>query len=120
MKANAGKWCVIFLLSALSSSCSSIRARTETLDKEWTVYPGVQRDVKEMDEIFSGERQKPGWINGMVASILIIDLPFSAVFDTVATPYDLYRIYAPKASGEARELSRGPSDQKAHGTGKER
>jgi uncharacterized protein YceK len=120
MKANVGKWGIIVLLSVLSSGCSSIRARTETLDKEWTVYPGVQQDVKEMGEIFSGQRPEPGWINGMVASILIFDLPFSAVFDTIVAPYDLYRIYTPKASGETREWSKGPSNQRAHGTGKER
>ena len=103
MKADFGKWGIIVLLSVLGSGCSSIRARTETLDKEWTVYPGVQQDAKEVGEIFSGERPKPGWINGLVASILIVDLPFSVVFDTIAAPYDLYRIYTPKVSGEARE-----------------
>ena len=119
MKTDVGKWGIIILLSVLSSSCSSIRARTEILDKEWTVYPGVQQDVKEVGEIFGGERPKPEWINGMVASILILDLPFSAVFDTLATPYDLYRIYTPKASAEATESWRGPSNQKAHEAGKE-
>ncbi len=119
MKADVGKWGIICLLTVLSG-CSSIRARTDTFQKEWTVYPGVQQDVKEMDEIFSGQRQKPGWVNGMVATILTFDLPFSAVFDTVAAPYDLYRIYTPKSSGEVPESSRGPSDQKAHGTGKEK
>ncbi len=119
MKNNIGKWGIIVLASALSAGCSSIRARTDVLDhKEWTVYPGVQQDVKELGEIFRGERQKPGWVNGEVATILILDLPFSAVFDTAATPYDLYRIYDPKDSGKARESSRGPAKRNAHGAGK--
>jgi len=32
--------------------------------------------------------------------MLIVDLPFSAVFDTVVMPYDLYRIYSPNYSEE--------------------
>jgi uncharacterized protein YceK len=114
MKADVVKWVVIVLLSVLASGCSSIRARTGTLDnKEWTVYPGIRQDMKEMGDVFSGERPGRGWLNGLVASILVLDLPFSAVFDTMAVPYDLYRIYTPKASGEARESSRRPSDQQA-------
>ena len=73
-----------------------------------------------MGETFSGQRPEPGWINGMVASILIFDLPFSAVFDPIVAPYDLYRIYTPRDFGEARESSRLPSGQKAQGIGKER
>ena len=76
--------------------CSSIRARTETPDKEWTVYPGIQLDVNETGELFSGKRSEPDWVKGLIAVILIADLPFSTVFDTVAVPYDLYRIYTPK------------------------
>ncbi len=119
MKADVGKWGIICLLTVLSG-CSSIRARTEILQKEWTVYPGVKQDVKEMDEIFSGQRQKPGWVNGMVASILVFDLPFSAIFDTVAAPYDLYRIYTPTSSVQMPQSSTESSERKAHGGGKER
>jgi uncharacterized protein YceK len=100
MKADVGKWAAIVFLSVLVSGCSSIRARTEILDdKEWTVYPGVRQDVKEMGDVFSGERPGRRWLNGVVASILVLDLPFSAVFDTMAAPYDWYRIRNPKASG---------------------
>jgi len=118
MKNDFGKWGIVVLLGILISGCSSIRARTETADNRWTVYPGVQQDVKEMGEIFSGERQESAWINGLVTSMLVIDLPFSAVFDTVVAPYDLYRIYTPKNSGENRISSTVPSDQKVQGTGK--
>ena len=113
MKTNVEKWAVVVLLGTLASGCSSLRARAEILDQDWTVYPGVQQDTKELGDVFSGERPGSGWINGLVASILIFDLPFSAVFDTMAAPYDLYRIYTPEASGEAHESSTAPSDPKA-------
>jgi uncharacterized protein YceK len=113
MKADTGKWAIVVLLGILASGCSSIRARTEILEKEWTVYPGVRQDTKELGDVFSGERPGPGWINGLVASILILDLPFSAIFDTIAVPYDLHRSYTPEVSGEVRESSGGPADGKA-------
>jgi uncharacterized protein YceK len=106
MKSDIGIWSVVVLMSILMIGCSSIRARTETPDKEWTVYPGIQLDVKETGELFSSESPEPDWIKGVVAVILIADLPFSAVFDTFVAPYDLYRIYTPECSGEGRELSR--------------
>jgi uncharacterized protein YceK len=109
MKSEFGIWAVVVLMSFLMFGCSSIRARTETPDKEWTVYPGIQLDVKETGELFSSEHSEPDWIKGLVAVILIADLPFSAVFDTFVAPYDLYRIYTPKYSGKAIESSRQPS-----------
>ena len=109
MKSDIGIWVVVVLMSFLMSGCSSIRARTETPDKDWTVYPGIQQDVKETSELFSGERSEPDWVKGLITAILIADLPFSAVFDTVVAPYDLYRIYIPKYFGEANESSKQPS-----------
>ena len=109
MKSDIGIWAVVVLMSFLMFGCSSIRARTETPDKEWTVYPGIQQDVKETGELFSGERSEPDWIKGLIAAILIVDLPFSIVFDTVVAPYDLYRVYTPKYFGEVSESSRPPS-----------
>ncbi|MDD5319608.1 MAG: YceK/YidQ family lipoprotein [Methylococcales bacterium] len=106
MKSDIGIWAVVVLMSFLMFGCSSIRARTETPDKKWTVYPGIQLDVKETGKLFSGKSPDPGWIDGVVAAILIADLPFSAVFDTVVAPYDLYRIYTPKNSGEDSESLR--------------
>jgi uncharacterized protein YceK len=109
MKSDIGIWAVIVLMSFLMFGCSSIRARTETPVKNWTVYPGIQLDVKETGKLCSSEHSEPDWIKGVIAAILIADLPFSAVFDTFVAPYDLYRIYTPKHSGEARESSRPPS-----------
>ena len=111
MKSDIGIWAVVVLMSFLMVGCSSIRARTETPDKEWIVYPGIQLDIKETGKLFSNERSEPDWIKGVIATILIADLPFSAVFDTFVAPYDLYKIYTPKYSGEANELSRPPSPQ---------
>lgn len=96
MKSDIGRWAVVILMSFLISGCSSIRARTETPAKEWTVYPGVQLDVKDTGKLFSSKNQDPDWIKGIMAAIFSIDLPFSALFDTVVAPYDLYRVYTPK------------------------
>jgi uncharacterized protein YceK len=102
MKYNIGRWAVVVFTSFLMIGCSSIRARTETPDKEWTVYPGIQLDVKDTSELFSGKSSEPYWIKGIMTTIYIVDLPFSTVFDTVLVPYDLYQIYTPKHIGEAR------------------
>jgi uncharacterized protein YceK len=109
MKFDIGIWAVVVLMSFFMLGCSSIRARTETPEKEWTVYPGIKQDVNETGELFSSERSEAGWIKGLIAAMLIADLPFSAVFDTVVAPYDLYRIYTPKHFGEASKSSRKPS-----------
>lgn len=105
MKVDVGKWAVIVLVIALAAGCSSIRARTEILENEWAVYPGVRQDAKEIGEIFGGERSASAWLNGLVASVLIFDLPFSAVFDTFVLPYDWHRVRNPSASGETRDSS---------------
>jgi len=102
MKSDLERWIEAILLSFLVTGCSSIRARSETPDREWTVYPGIQRDVKDTGELFSGKSSDPGWVKGMVATMLVIDLPFSAMLDTVAAPYDLYRIYAPKNTDDRK------------------
>jgi uncharacterized protein YceK len=111
MKLAIGRWAVVVLMSFLMLGCSSIRARTKTPDKEWTVYPGIRQGIKDTGELFSDKSSNPDWIKGVIATILIVDLPFSAVFDTVVVPYDLYRIYTPKYSGEARESSRQSSSR---------
>ena len=100
MKFDIGRWAVVVFMSFLMFGCSSIRARTETPDKEWTAYPGIHLDVKETGELFGGKRSEPDWIKGLIATTLIVDLPFSAVFDTIVVPYDLYRVYTPKYSRE--------------------
>ena len=102
MKYNIGKWAVVIFMSLLMFGCSSIRARTETPDKEWTVYPGIQLDIKDTGELFNGKSSEPYWLKGVMTTIYIGDLPFSAVIDTFVMPYDLYRIYTPKHIGEAR------------------
>lgn len=96
MKSDIGRLAVVVLISVLMLGCSSIRARTENPDKKWTVYPGVQLDVKDTSELFKGKSSDPAWIKGVMTTIFIVDLPFSAVFDTVVAPYDLYRVYTPK------------------------
>lgn len=105
MNFTIGRRASVILLSMLMLGCSSIRARYDILEEnnEWKTYPGVRQDVKEMGSIVRGqplkngeESAEPGWIKGVVAAILIFDLPFSTVFDTVVAPYDLYRINNPE------------------------
>jgi uncharacterized protein YceK len=98
MKSAIGRWMTVIFISTLILGCSSIRARTETPDKEWTVYPGIRQDIKDTGRVVSDKNPDPGWVKGMVTTMLILDLPFSAVFDTVVMPYDLYLIYVPKYS----------------------
>ena len=98
MKADVGKWAVVVFVMALATGCTSIRARTEVLENEWTVYPGVRQDVKAMSDIFGGERAAPAWLNGLVTTVLVFDLPFSALFDTFVLPYDLHRSGSASAS----------------------
>lgn len=103
MKSDIGRWMVVVFMSFLMSGCSSIRARTETSDKDWTVYPGIQQDIKDTGRLFGGKSSDPGWAKGLVTTILIVDLPLTIAFDTIVVPYDLYRIYTPKHSREKTE-----------------
>jgi uncharacterized protein YceK len=80
------------LLTLLNSGCTSIRARTEMPENDWNVYPGVRRDVSELGDAFTGNLKGPAWSPVLVAPILVADMPFSATMDTVALPYDLYRV----------------------------
>lgn len=104
---------MVILLGAAMLGCSSIRARNETPNEEWMVYPGTRKDVEEMGEIFKGERAEPGWIQGIITTMLIIDLPISTTFDTVVVPYDVYRIYNPEDFEKVRESSENLPDREA-------
>jgi uncharacterized protein YceK len=106
MKSAIGRWITLVFISSFILGCSSIRARRETPDKEWTVYPGIRQDIKDTGGVFSDKNPDPGWVKGMVTTMLILDLPFSAAFDTVVMPYDLYLIYVPKYSEQNVEEGR--------------
>ena len=79
------------LTALLNTSCSSIRSRTERPADQWTVYPGVQRDIADLEAAFEGKFKGPAWTAAVVTPFLLADLPFSAAFDTLALPYDGYR-----------------------------
>ncbi|MBE0436852.1 MAG: YceK/YidQ family lipoprotein [Methylomicrobium sp.] len=96
MKIYNQKWILVGLLGALAVGCSSIRARNDMPETEWKVYPGVRQDMIDMGEVFSSQREEPGWVKGVVTTMLVIDLPISMVFDTVVMPYDIYRILIPE------------------------
>ena len=80
------------LFTLAGAGCTSIRARTELPPTDWTLYPGIQRDMADLGDAFDGKLKGPVWIPVVVAPMLIADLPFSAVLDTLALPFDLYRI----------------------------
>ena len=100
MKFAIVRWGLVVLMGFFMTGCSSIRARTEMSDKDWTVYPGIRQNVKDTGALFSSQSPDPIWIKGMMTTIYIVDMPFSAVFDTVVMPYDIYRINTPKESGK--------------------
>lgn len=126
MKLDAGRWAVVVLLSIFMLACTSIRARTEILRHDrWTVYPGAKQGVKEMGQLIRGEHaqsskdidSEAGWMKGIIAAILAVDLPFSTLFDTVAIPYDLYRKDNPQKFKKDRKPSddeKPPSDLEQH------
>lgn len=115
MKSNVGRWAVVVLLSIDLFGCSSVRARNEIPNQEWTVYPGSRKAVDEMGDIFSSRRSEPDWIKGLITAILVVDLPITTVFDTVVAPYDVYRIYNPEDFEKTRKSSEGPAEWKAEG-----
>lgn len=84
----------IVLSLSLLSGCSSVRSRVDTPESRWTVYPGVQRDGVDLVTTVEG-KLNPAWTGVLVAPILVLDLPFSLVLDTLALPYDLYVISEP-------------------------
>lgn len=113
MRCDAGRWAVVILLGVAMLGCSSIRARNEIPNEKWMVYPGTRKDAEDMGEIFKGERAEPGWIQGIITTMLIIDLPISTTFDTVVVPYDVYRIYNPEDFEKVRESSENLPDREA-------
>ena len=74
------------LLSMLTFSavagCASIGARSS--NTETSIYPGVKNDIYFLCN--PGEADYP-----ILQPLNIIDLPFSAIFDSALLPYDLYR-----------------------------
>jgi len=102
VKTTTGTLIVVILLSTCIPGCSSIRARNGSSAQQWNVYPGTRQDVQEIGEIVSGQRKDPLWVQAIVTTILLVDLPVSSLFDTLAAPYDLYRNHRPgQASAEA-------------------
>ena len=82
---------LLVVLVVTLTGCSSIRSRYDTSAENWTVYPGIQRDGTDMVGTLSGE-VKPEWTSALVAPVLLADVPFSLVTDTLILPYDLYEI----------------------------
>lgn len=83
---------VLVLTALLGAGCTSIRTRTELRAADWSLYPGIMRDASDLGDAFEGKLKGPSWTPVVVVPILIIDLPFSALLDTVALPYDIYRV----------------------------
>ena len=97
----------IVLSLSLLSGCSSVRSRIDTPESHWTVYPGIQRDGSDLVTTVEG-KLNPAWTGILVGPVLVLDLPFSLVLDTLALPYDLHVISEP-----AEDLSSNPNKQEA-------
>lgn len=97
MKTKRGLAVTLFLIATLAGGCASIRARTDVLPRKgWTVYPGAQQGVTDIDAAVNGKLPYPGWMQVLLFPAFVLDLPVGAVFDTLALPYDLYRINHPE------------------------
>jgi uncharacterized protein YceK len=94
---NAKRGLALILIATLASGCASIRARTEVLPRKgWTVYPGARQGVKDIDAAIDGRLPYPRWMQVLLLPAFVADLPVGAAFDTLALPYDLYRIHHPE------------------------
>jgi uncharacterized protein YceK len=97
MNKKHGLAVTLVLIATLASGCASIRARNDVLPRKgWTVYPGAQQGVKDIDAAVNGKLPYPGWMHVLLFPAFVLDLPVGAVFDTLALPYDLYRIHHPE------------------------
>lgn len=99
---------ILALMAQLGTGCTSIRARTELPATDWTLYPGVKRDVSDLGDAFTGQLKGPAWIPVVVVPMLVADFPFSAVMDTCALPYDAYRGHKARERDATQE--RAPSE----------
>ncbi|WP_318369603.1 YceK/YidQ family lipoprotein [Enterobacter sp.] len=85
------KWAGIFLLILSTTGCSSVITRAGEYDKYY-VYPGVRSSADQLSNHNSTSS------SSSVNPLLIIDLPFSFILDTVLLPADaiIYSINAPE------------------------
>ncbi|GKX55837.1 hypothetical protein SOASR030_19490 [Leminorella grimontii] len=87
------------------SGCSSIMGHVAPYEG---YYPGVEHNVNEL------QNDNSGWL---MRSLVALDMPFTAVLDTVLLPYDYYR------STNGRESSRkkvSESDKQKRASGQMR
>lgn len=93
---------IITLLLSLSlaslTGCASIEAHTDGRDKH--VYPGVRSTVRQLKEAKS-----QWWDSTCVRVMMVIDLPLSAIFDTLCLPCDIIG----QAKASRSESSEKPS-----------
>ena len=87
----------LILIAILASGCASIRARTEVLPRQgWTVYPGARQGAQDIEAAVDGRLPYPRWVQVLLLPAFVADLPLGAALDTLALPYDLYRIHHPE------------------------
>ena len=84
---------ILTVLFMMNTGCSSIRARNDQREDQWTVYPGIKRDVADLGDAFGGKIKGDSWSPAVVVPILLADMPCSTAMDTVALPYDLFRMH---------------------------
>jgi uncharacterized protein YceK len=82
------------LIAAASlSGCGTLRNLSGVEQPSRTVYGGVQQDLHVTDQVFRGEALPPDQnqlqqviANAFAAAYLAVDLPLSAVADTLSLP----------------------------------
>ena len=82
---------IILLIASISSlsGCATYVYRTDGGAKG--VYPAVKTDFNMMDYVLNAHGGSPASIAIPAVILLAIDVPVSAVIDTVLLPYDLLK-----------------------------
>lgn len=73
-------------LASLLSGCGSL----SDLAEDQRIYGGARRDIEYLFDVDGPWKEASGWKLGMVrpliAPLVLLDIPLSAAFDTVALP----------------------------------
>lgn len=92
MKLKITKNCTLMMLAIISmTGCSSIMTHAGPNN---TLYSGTKNNVDMLHDNETGWAMKP---------LVIIDMPFSALLDTLLLPYDYYTINNDKSENSPKE-----------------
>lgn len=92
-------------VTVILGGCSSIMTHT---GPHQGYYPGTRNDVRMIKD------KDTGWV---MTPFLALDLPFSAVLDTLLLPYDIYRAGKTEVGDSPRERIRHGAPTEGEPTG---